>query len=51
MCEGKRVVFGYGGMKHECKTCKGTGKQAKAAKELPKVDKRTKQYRDDNKEA
>ena len=25
ICEGKRVVFGFGGMKHKCTACSGTG--------------------------
>jgi len=43
-CEGKRIVYGFGGMKHECKACKGTGK---VDNNPVKVDKRLKQFRDD----
>ena len=44
-CEGRRVVFGFGGMKHPCTKC------ANPVKSDIKIDKRTKQFRDDKKEA
>ncbi len=50
VCEGKRVVFGFGGMKHPCKACNGVGIGVKSDN-AKIVDKRTKQYRDDKKEA
>lgn len=43
-CEGKRVTYGFGGMKHPCKTCNGFGLGVKV--DMPKVDKRTKEYRE-----
>ena len=48
-CEGKRVYFGFGGMKHICTNCKGTGTLKKAINEDIKIDKRSKQYRDEKK--
>lgn len=57
-CEGKRIIYGFGGLKHECKNCSATGKQknvdnarAKIDKVAVKVDKRFKNYRDNKKEA
>ena len=44
-CEGKRVTYGFGGMKHPCKTCTGTG-QLKVDNASKNVDKKTKDYRD-----
>ena len=45
-CLGRRIVFGFGGMKHECKACKGSGRidkePIKAEKDKPKVDKQIK---------
>jgi len=45
-CDGKRIIYGFGGMKHECNACKGTGK---TSKEIEKIDKRLKKFRDDRK--
>lgn len=45
-CEGKRVTYGFGGMKHPCKTCNGVGVGVKVDNAKEKADKRTKEYRE-----
>lgn len=45
-CEGRRVTYGFGGMKHPCKTCNGVGVGVKVDNAQNKVDKRTKEYRE-----
>jgi ribosomal protein S27E len=42
-CSGKKVVFGFGGMKTACKECKNP---TKVDKDTVKVDKRTKQSKE-----
>lgn len=49
-CNAKRVYYGFGGMKHICTDCKGTGTLKKSIDEAIKIDKRSKQYRDTKKE-
>ena len=46
-CEGRRIVYGFGGMKSACKECNGTGR---VDKDIVKVDKRTKEFRDEQKD-
>ena len=50
-CNGRKKVFGMGGMIKECDSCDGTGWQAAVMLCAPSVavDKRSKEYRELNK--